>query len=548
MASTAVSVDANALTTRTTALDECSFAARRTARPSTFRIRRSVMTRSNDSLLIASTACSPPSATVTSWPACRSMIARSSRMLRSSSTTSTRVSGTAGGKREGERRAEVRRAVHVDLASVLLDDAMDEGEPETGALRLGGEEGLEDVGEVAGADALPGVAHRDLERITPYGGGHAQLASLRHCLDRIQAEIPQDLPELLGIDGPGDGRRELANDLEAARAGAVLEQEQHLLGGGRNVEGGDRQGRGTRVLEEVLDDVVEPLGLARHDLREALAGDVRRHSPDCRQPIGLTHPRLERADRGEVLTGADKPQPFAVAGTKRGEGHAHGHRGTVRAAQRRLVPRGGSRAAADRDLDRLERRRGAAERRPGATDRLSRRDPDDLLGGAVDRGDPVLPVERDQPGADALEDEVLEGLEVAEILLLCLELLPGGAVPFPETAGDDRHDEERRGVEEHRDQLERRRLLGRVEEYAQREHRAADHDPRVQHGRHRRDGEAARPGQQHAGRGDGEHVQEDEDRARAAGGRHDRGDERGVEQADEPREAAWLGRRAEQEQ
>src|SRR5437879_12636645 len=152
-------------------------------------MRRSVMTRSNDPLLIASTACSPPSATVTSWPACRSMMARSSRMLRSSSTTSTRVSGTAGGKREGERRAEVRRATHVDFAAMRLDDAMDEGEPETGTLRLGGEERFEDVGEVVGADALSGVAHRDLERIAPDGGGHAQLASVRHCLDRIQAEI-----------------------------------------------------------------------------------------------------------------------------------------------------------------------------------------------------------------------------------------------------------------------------------------------------------------------------------------------------------------------
>jgi len=35
----------------------------------------------------------------------------------------------------------------------------------------------------------------------------------------------------------------------------------------------------------------------------------------------------------------------------------------------------------------------------------------------------------------------------------------GGAVPLSKTAGDDRHDEQGRGVEEHRDQLERRRLL-----------------------------------------------------------------------------------------
>src|SRR5437870_7801285 len=272
MASTAVSVEAKAVTTRTTALGECSFAARSTPRPSTFRMRRSVMTRSNDSFLSTSTACSPPSARVTSWPACRSMIARSSRMLRSSSTTSTRVSGIAGGQREGECRAEARRAAHVDLASVLLDDAVDEGEPKPGPLRLGGEKGLEDVGEVAGSDAVAGVAHRNLERVPPDGSGHPQLAPIRHRLHGVQAAIPQDLPELLGVHGPWDRRGEFADDLEAAGAGPMLEQEQHLFGSRRHVEGGDRERRGTRVLEEVLDDVVEPLGLAGHDLREPFAG------------------------------------------------------------------------------------------------------------------------------------------------------------------------------------------------------------------------------------------------------------------------------------
>src|SRR5207245_74457 len=101
--------------------------------------------------------------------------------------------------------------------------------------------------------------------------------------------------------------------------------------------------------------------------------------------------------------------------------------------------------------------------------------------------------------ADGLENEVLEGLQVAQILLLRLELLSGGAVPLADTAGDDRHGEEGRGVEEHRDQLERRRFLGRFEEHAQRKHGAAHHDPRVEQAGHRRDREPARderPGRQ----------------------------------------------------
>ena len=102
---------------------------------------------------------------------------------------------------------EPGRAPHVDLAAVLLDDPVDERESEPGPFRLGGEEGLEDVGDVGGGDPVAGVAHRDLERLAANGGGDAQLAALRHGLDGVQAEIPEDLPELLRVDGPRDGRR-----------------------------------------------------------------------------------------------------------------------------------------------------------------------------------------------------------------------------------------------------------------------------------------------------------------------------------------------------
>src|SRR5438552_10467449 len=73
------------------------------------------------------------------------MIARSSRMLRSSSTTRTRVSGMAGRQRHREHGPEAGRATDVHLAAVLLHDPVDERESEPGAVGLGGEEGLEDV-------------------------------------------------------------------------------------------------------------------------------------------------------------------------------------------------------------------------------------------------------------------------------------------------------------------------------------------------------------------------------------------------------------------
>src|SRR3989442_7783665 len=163
-------------------------------------MRRSVMTRSKVSLFSALIAASPPSATVTSWPACLSMIASSSRMLRSSSTTRTRVSGIAGGQRDRERGPEARRAAHVDLAAVLLHDPVDEREAEPGAPGLGGEERLEDLREAVPCDPVPAVGHPHLQLLARCRRrAHAQLASLRHRLHRAHTEASEQLPEMLPV-------------------------------------------------------------------------------------------------------------------------------------------------------------------------------------------------------------------------------------------------------------------------------------------------------------------------------------------------------------
>src|SRR5512133_561256 len=103
------------------------------------------------------------------------MMASRSRMLCSSSTTSTRMSGIRGRERDGERAAQAWAAVDVDLAAVVLHDAVHQGEAEPATVGLGGEEGLEDVAEVGGLDPLSGVAHAQHET-APGGHRHPQLA------------------------------------------------------------------------------------------------------------------------------------------------------------------------------------------------------------------------------------------------------------------------------------------------------------------------------------------------------------------------------------
>src|SRR5215470_8928071 len=152
------------------------------------------------------------------------MMARSSRMLRSSSTTRTRVSGMAR-QGEGEGGAEAGRAAHVDLAAMLLDDPVNQREPEPRPLFLGREERLEEMGQIARRDAFARVTDRDLEALAANGGCDAELPPLRHRFDRVQAQIPENLTELLRVDRPHQGRRELTSHLETTGRGPVLEQE-----------------------------------------------------------------------------------------------------------------------------------------------------------------------------------------------------------------------------------------------------------------------------------------------------------------------------------
>src|SRR2546425_6459919 len=102
------------------------------------------------------------------------MMPRSSRMLCSSSTTSTRVSATDRGEAEGEDAAGARRRLHVDLAAVVLHDPVNEGEAEPAAVGFRGEEGLEDVTEVVERDALAGVGHPHLEPVAHHAHRHSQ--------------------------------------------------------------------------------------------------------------------------------------------------------------------------------------------------------------------------------------------------------------------------------------------------------------------------------------------------------------------------------------
>ena len=172
----------------------------------------------------------------------------------------------------------------------------------------------------------------------------------------------------------------------------------------------------------------------------------------------------------------------------------------------------------------------------------------DLLGRRVQRGDGVLAIEGDEAGAHRVEDHRLEGLEVLKVATLMLQLLTRRPELLGQSAGDDRDDEERPGIEEDGEDFQRRRLVGWLEERGQREDRAGEHEARIEEAPGGRDGDRPRAGKQHARSRDRQHVQKGVDRPRTAGGGNDRGDQDHVEEAQQPRDPSRLDEGRQQEQ
>src|SRR3954471_9487798 len=105
------------------------------------------------------------------------------------------------GEGDGEGGSLARRAVHLDVAAVALDDAVHDGEAEARALAhvLGGEEGVEDAGQDVRGDARAVVADRDPG---PLGGGVPHDAdgpsALAQGLGGVGQQVHQHLVDLAG--------------------------------------------------------------------------------------------------------------------------------------------------------------------------------------------------------------------------------------------------------------------------------------------------------------------------------------------------------------
>src|SRR6266542_1755613 len=192
--------------------------------------------------------------------------------------------------------------LHLDPAAVSLDDPARDGEAEAGARRLRGREGREEprehrVGDPravvldrdprAGAGAPARLSHAEgrdarLER-------HDRVGPVRERVERVPHEVQHHLLQLLLVaDEPREGRVVALDEPDAVRAGDPVREHRDVAEHVVQVERRGLERRRAREVEQLADEAVHALCLARDHLRVLLRG-ARRHANE--QPCRALQPR-----------------------------------------------------------------------------------------------------------------------------------------------------------------------------------------------------------------------------------------------------------------
>src|SRR5579859_2480212 len=242
--------------------------------------------------------------------------------------------------------ADADGALDVDLAGVLLDDAVAYGEAEAGAAPfaglgsgLGSKEWVINALEIFGRDAGAGVGNDGLD-VAVDDGREAQFSALRHGVFGVEQQVKEDLLELAGIavdarklavevhlysDARGlhlmlDESQGVANDLvevgvaELGGGGAGEVQEAvGDLGGAEGLLGNTlKQRRKPFVAAHLLG---EHLGVAADDGERGvdLVGNAGGEQADGGELVGLRELRFEGDALGDVIDKHDAADGDEVA-------------------------------------------------------------------------------------------------------------------------------------------------------------------------------------------------------------------------------------------
>src|SRR5262249_8205530 len=149
--------------------------------------------------------------------------------------------------------------VDLDASTVSGDDALGDGQPETGAVGLLRVEGLEELRQALAGDAGAGVADREGDVTILRGDLEGQTTTAVHGLDTVEDDVPEDLGDLVAVEREaGHGR--VDRDLHVHAGGArrvVADQPADVLDDIPQVGRSTPSLLGTREVQEVGEDAIE---------------------------------------------------------------------------------------------------------------------------------------------------------------------------------------------------------------------------------------------------------------------------------------------------
>ena len=128
-------------------------------------------------------------------------------------------------------------ALHLDLPVVLINDPMGNGESEPHASLLGREKGIKELFHIFRRNTPSGVSNRKLNPSVVLHDMSCQceLALFRHCLDRIEEKVENDLLHLFPVKDDGRQERETFMDSDPLLLNLGFEKRKGLLEKGEDV-------------------------------------------------------------------------------------------------------------------------------------------------------------------------------------------------------------------------------------------------------------------------------------------------------------------------
>ncbi len=171
-----------------------------------------------------------------------------------------------------------RGGVHQELAAPAADDAVTQGQPQSGAGGAGGEEGVEDLvhdGRLDAAAVVDDPHQRPLQHarlIEPVTALDPDLPLLPQRVAGVDQEVYQHLQQLLAIRFDGLLRLEVGHQRHLLLAQGGAHQSQALLDDGVEVLPHRRRLviAGARILQQAAGDGANALDLGQHQ-RQLLA-------------------------------------------------------------------------------------------------------------------------------------------------------------------------------------------------------------------------------------------------------------------------------------